>query len=523
MRNKRYFSIQTAAVAFTLLLLSFLPACSDENGGNSPDIPDGKLYTLTIHLQPSANHTPTTKAATKAEEDEKDYAYERKLEHWWLLVYGIHPDTRLDGLIEVVSDETYETNPSDDDSETPVALELPIGEYRLYALANLNSLENGDDLISKLDAKNITEDELKAATANLIEISNFNTSEESARKAIPMSSYATKAPVSENGKNTAEVALFRMLGKVRIDLYNRMGNTTEDVMLSKLSMGQFRTGPIWLLPYGDGPELPDVGPSFPKLAGDVTLSFSTYTIVNNGSIALPTTPDESLSYPFYQYETGFANTNDSYRDFTISVKAGKKELTDYKIDSYWMRRNDFLTIPIYISNIQTTLSWSESRMPIGGLPEKKVYGPDNGIQVGTPFACTVNHAGDVTVEYELKSIAGINGGLALKHKPDQYEEGQKFCEATLVDNKATDGQTVGLLIDKNNKVLEDNAEITLIPDGTNNPCKGSFTVRTQELGKASSAEIKLTLVATYGTEPSKREIEIPYTIIITNNKKGNNP
>lgn len=50
MRNKRYFSIRTAAVAFTLLLLSFLPACSDENGGNSPDIPDGKLYTLTIHL-----------------------------------------------------------------------------------------------------------------------------------------------------------------------------------------------------------------------------------------------------------------------------------------------------------------------------------------------------------------------------------------------------------------------------------------------------------------------------------------
>lgn len=107
MRNKRYFSIQTAAVAFTLLLLSFLPACSDENGGNSPDIPDGKLYTLTIHLQPSANHTPTTKAATKAEEDEKDNDYERKLEHWWLLVYGIHPDTRLDGLIEVIDDNTY--------------------------------------------------------------------------------------------------------------------------------------------------------------------------------------------------------------------------------------------------------------------------------------------------------------------------------------------------------------------------------------------------------------------------------
>ena len=190
MRNKRYFSIRTAAVAFTLLLLSFLPACSDENGGNSPDIPDGKLYTLTIHLQPSANHTPATKATTKAEEDEvPDNAYERKLEHWWLLVYGIHPDTRLDGLIDVISDETYKTNSTGEDSKTPVTLELPIGEYRLYALANLNSLDNGEELIKKLKDKSIAEDELKEATANLKEINNFNPTGGSARQAIPMSSY----------------------------------------------------------------------------------------------------------------------------------------------------------------------------------------------------------------------------------------------------------------------------------------------------------------------------------------------
>lgn len=514
MRNKRYFSIQTAAVAFTLLLLSFLPACSDENGGNSPDIPDGKLYTLTIHLQPSANHAPTTKA-----EEEPDDAYECELEHWWLLVYGMDPNTGLDGLIEVVSDETYSVNSTGEDSDTPVELELPIGEYRLYALANLSSLKNGGELIEKLKAKNITEDDLKAATANLIDITNFNT--EDGKKAIPMSSYATEAPVRENGENTARVALFRMLGKVCIDLYNQMG-TTENVTLEKLSMGQFRKGPIWLLPYGNGPELPDAV-KFPELPSGTFPSFSTYSIVTDGKENLPANQNTPLFHSFYQYETGFTeNQATADNAFTISVKAGSKELTDYEIDYDWMRRNDFLTIPIYISNIQTTLSWSESRMPIGGLPEKKVYGPDNGIQVGTPFACMVNHAGDVTVEYELESIAGIDDGLALKYKPGQYEEGQKFCEATLVDNKATVGQTVGLLIDKDNVVLEDNAKITLAPDPDDaKPCKGSFTVRTQELGKASSAEIKLTLVATYGTD--KREIEIPYTIIITNNKKGDNP
>lgn len=284
-----------------------------------------------------------------------------------------------------------------------------------------------------------------------------------------------------------------------------------------------RTGPIWLLPYGDGPELPEIGPNFPKLADDVTPSFSTYPIVTDGKDNLPANSETPLSHSFYQYETGFTEDQTMADNaFTISVKAGSKELTDYEIDYDWMRRNDFLTIPIYISNIETTLSWSESRMPIGGLPEKKVYGPNNGIQVGTPFTCTVNHAGDVTVEYELKSIEGIDDGLALKYNPGgEQVSGQKFCEATLVSNKATAGQTVGLLIDKDNVVLEDNAEITLTPDDAT-PCKGSFTVRTQELGNASSAEIKLTLVATYGTETPKREIEIPYTIIITNEKKGGN-
>ena len=525
MRNKRYFSIRTAAVAFTLLLLSFLPACSDENGGNSPDIPDGKLYTLTIHLQPSATHTPATKAATKAEEDEKDDAYERKLEQWWLLVYGIHPDTRLDGLIDVRSNKEYNT--SDDDSRAEEVLELPIGEYRLYALANLYSLKNGDDLIKKLENKSITEDELKKATANLKEINNFNPTDGSPKQAIPMSSYATTATVSETGENTADVALFRMLGKVRIDLYNRMGETAGDVVLSELSMGQFRTGPIWLLPYGDGPELPDAV-RFPELPDGTSPTFSPYSIVTKGMEKLPADQDTPLSHSFYQYETGF--TEDQViadNAFTISVKAGSKELTDYEIDYDWMRRNDFLTIPIYISNIQTTLSWSGSRMPIGGLPEKKTYGTGDGIQVGTPFSCVVDHAGDVTVEYELKSIAGIgDDDLALKYNPGgEQVSGQKFCEATLVSNTATAGQTVGLLIDgKTNSVLSNGTKITLTPPDSDdaNPCKGSFTVRTQELDKTSSAEIKLTLVATYGTETPKREIEIPYTIIITNEKKGGN-
>lgn len=89
-----------------------------------------------------------------------------------------------------------------------------------------------------------------------------------------------------------------------------------------------------------------------------------------------------------------------------------------------------------------------------------------------------------------------------------------------MDNTYEKDQEEGLLIDKDkdNNVLNNGAQITLKPTGKEK-LKGSFTVRTRELGKKSSAAITLTLIAQY-EDPSdttkKREVEIPYTIIIQN-------
>ncbi|WP_455636053.1 hypothetical protein [Parabacteroides sp.] len=514
---------KATAVATTLLLSLFLlPACSDNEGGG-PDLPDdGKLYTLTISLQPSDNHLPVT----KAEEDPgADNEYERRLEQWWLLVYGNNPETKAEGLIEVISSDQY--GKADDESTTNVELKLPIGTYRLYALANLASLTNGMELIAKIEGKTLTEGEMENMVATLPGITEFPIY--GSDTSIPMSSNLTTTTVQENQDNTASITLFRMLGKVQIDIYNQMG---EEVSLTKLSMGKFRKGDILLWPYWEGEEQPD----------KVTLpEDATSTFVDYSSSSLPTDPltvltGDAPSYTasFYHYETGYTETGaNAGKGLLLSITtkpipgstAGSKELTDYETDFDYMRRNDLLKIPVYLSNIETTLGWSGSRMPIGGLPEKKVYGEDDGIQVGTPFKCEVDYAGDVTVEYDLKGISGITGGLTLKYKPENQVVGAKYCEAILVSNTATENQEEGLLIDKdnNNTVLVKDTEFELTPDSdeTNNPTKGSFTVRTQELAKASSAEIKLTLVATYGTEPDQREVEIPYTIIITNKKGGN--
>lgn len=511
MKEKRYNRLQKLAVALALLLTSLLPSCSDDDS-NSPDLPEDKLYTLTIQLQPSSSYTPVT----KAEIYEPDNEYERRLEHWWLLIYG------NEGLIEMVSDKTYTAYPSGENSETAVELKLPIGRYRLYALANLNSLQKGDELIKEIEEKKITEDELKGKYAELIGIDQFNT-DESARKAIPMSSYATATTVAENKENKAEVELIRMLGKVHINVTNQTGS---EIQLKSLSMGKFRKGPIDLLPYGQGPELPEAGPTFHNTPAGAQIEFNDHTVVEDGTEQLANAGTKQ--YSFYQYETGFAESQqDANKAFTINLDAGTKKLVNQEIDFDWMRRNDIVIIPITISNIETTLSWSGSRMPIGGLPVKKIYGTSDGIQVGTPFYCNADYAGDVTVDFELKSISGIEADahLALKYAGETTIAGQKYCEAKLINNTNETNQTEGLLIEgSNNSVLNNNTTITLIHNDSE-PLKGSFTVRTQELGKNSSAKIELRLIAQYddpndGTK--KREVEIPYTIVIQNFKKTTN-
>ena len=150
MRNKRYFSIQTAAVAFTLLLLSFLPACSDENGGNSPDIPDGKLYTLTINLRSKENALPTY---TKADPNHDNF--ERHILNWWLIIKGNGTDNK--DFYKYMTDDPQSDNPADF-SETSVKAELPAGQYKIYALANLRSLTNAQEVIEAIEAGTLPTD-----------------------------------------------------------------------------------------------------------------------------------------------------------------------------------------------------------------------------------------------------------------------------------------------------------------------------------------------------------------------------
>lgn len=503
MRTNTYILYAKATLA-ALLLSPILLACSDGEGGG-PGEEEGKLYTLTIALSSASSSTPTTKAV------EDDDAYERRLEKWWVLVYGTDG-----GFIDYVSNTTY--NSTDDDSRTSAEVQLPEGTYLLYAFANLSTLTDGNTLINKIE-NGMSEDELKACVANLPELTAFNKPEDKAdtRESIPMSSFAVTTTVSANQENSAEIPLYRMLGKVRIRVYNQ----TEDsnMNMTKLTMGKFRKGSISLIPYWQTENLVETV-IFPK--NIETPAFDDYTVVKEETtrILLPVweNDEEKPSYEttFYQYETAYTEENTGITGdeaFRISINAGTKVLTDYETDFDYMRRNDLLEIPIYVSNIQTKIAVHGPRMPIGGTPEEITYGEGTGIQVATPQVYEISHAGVVTVEYEIESISGVEGYVIKYKEGGPVVEGEKFSSAIITDNN---GEGVSFI----HPAPEDN-EIELDHEAAT-PQSGSFSFTLQELGNPASATIRLNLIAEYGEENNKREINIPYIITITNTKEGGN-
>lgn len=502
----------TTAVALTLLLSFFMPACSEgESGG--PDIPEVKNAQLTIHLASSQNARPVTKADGNMEEKD-DESYERQIETCWVAIFNEEGT-----WMATASTTDFTINHIDEDSRSTATVELPVGTYTGYAFANLGSLTEGSTLISALESGKkddaaLTEENLEDWAVSLIGTENFKSTD---GKAIPMSSYAQSIVVSETGKNEADIPLFRMLGKVTISVSNQTGNS---LTLKQLNMGNFRKGAIKLLPYSEGPiTLNDLvgkpvyeeslSPSFPT---DATASTYTHAVeIPSGGTSIANNAETTFS--FYPFETGTESNPNAALNVTLQIN---DRPTSTKSTGFsFMRRNDWLEIPIVISNITSVIRFKNMRMPIGGLPYEIVYGGQDGIQflVDAVNVVDPDYAGPLEIEVEVKSIAQINNGLAIL-ATDATGEGTLRSSAVLTDNEA------GLLIDKETgKPIPTDTEFAVTIPNNDNPTTAGFQVWTRELSKQSTATIRLNLVAEYGDTNPKQRIEIPYTIRIQNYKE----
>ena len=531
-----------AAIATSLLFaFSVLPACSDDEGGGA-DIPEAQYAKLVISLGSLDNATP---AATKAvdtdgyiesdiiDDNAEDSGYEHHIDKWWLLV--LHQEG---GAYQF--DRLITNNPTADnthpDSETSIEMELLIDDtYKFYAFANLDGLKKGNEVIDwiekSLSETSFSEEEFQKKGVELLDMNSYHEGEGSSY--IPMSSYGYTVTVKADNE-PLRIPLIRLLGKVELDVTNSSG---KDVTIEQLTMGKFReAGAIYLLPYdvatGDNgtgnlmiTETSDerklLNPSFPTASESMGKDWS---LPNDAEKVLSASTTNKRTYTFYINETGNQNqASDGAKDMTIAMQVSgiEKDETEQDTRFFFIRRNDWLRIPILISNAQTTITVAQRHMPIGGVPAELFF--DNGAIIADQTV-TLDHAGIVTIGYALKEINGQTNGWSLKYLQSTYQPGEQFCMAQVEDNPN------GLILvrddDKDDESqkniwidldwLDDSQKGFNLQPTEGSTTSGSFKLRIQELA-SGTAKVKLTLVATH---TSGQEITLPYTITL--NYEGGN-
>lgn len=503
------------ATLAALLSAPFFLACSDGEGGG-PGEEEGKLYTLTIALNTSTNYTPVTKADPPAWADEVN-EYERKIEKCWVVLFDSQ-----NNCVASVNTDNFIPDGAESDNEQLVSqttVQLPVGTYTGYAFANLGNLAEGSKAIITLlessDLAKITKDALNT-TVSLIDAESFTLAE--GGKTIPMSSYETDITVQANTENTARIVLFRMIGKVEITITDQTGNS-DTKTLKSLSMGNFRNGPIHLLPYTEGEynlnnidiTVQDlIKPDFELVPAEATVKPYVHTVdLPEGG---ETIDGDGNTYTFYAFETGTESNTDGA--LSISVGINNRPVSTRTTEFSFMRRNDWLKIPAVITNIESRIRFKNMRMPIGGLPYEVVYGEVNGIQILVDAVNEVDpdYTGPVKIEVEVKSINTSVTDLDILYT-GTTAEGSDRSTAVLTDNSDD------LLINKDSGEPISNGTsftVTASPDDSDNTKKAYFEVWTQELANNSDATITLTLIAEYGDTEPKSRIEIPYTIRIQN-------
>ena len=539
MKINHYINNRIAAALLLLLSLFLLPACSNEE--DVPEVePEAQYATMVISLGALDNSTPAyTKAAGDNDIIDPDYAdvyFERYIDNWSIVVVK-------DGVVDrVISDrQQANNNPNEDnDTRTNVEMELPIGEtYTFYAFANLNELKVDVD-----GWKGETFAELRKTAVELKTLDNYHGGKGTSY--IPMSSYGVTHKVSEDvNQNQVSLSLIRLIGKVSIEVTNSTG---VDLTVNQLKMGKFRqSGSIYLLPYDAIENDPGKPNLLLKNEGDLMNPVFPEKTEGTDWIYTPTGEDKSIpksdatdentnkrTYTFYINETNQATVGENGRDLEIALdvigEGIEKDNGRKPTNFFFVRRNDWLKIPLTISKADVTVSFEQQHMPIGGLPTQ--YNFQSGVEVALRTFVT-DHAGDITISYSLTELNGSATEWKLKYYPGgSTTSADHYCYAALMSEE---DNAQGYLLEPSEKdqlkwwdvtygsttepkwayVLHPATENKTDTEYDETEVSGSFTVTVQELSKASSATIKLNLVA----QKDGVEVILPYTLVIKNKQE----
>ena len=449
--------------------------------------------------------------------------YERYIQDWWLVV--LH-----NNKIERVLSNTKKDNATivgDVNNTHKLVVELLLGEsYDFYAFANLP--EANQEYLKGLQPGN---DFDKKQVVASIDAKSYNTgSIDKDGPYFPMSSYKYTVKEIKAEQEPLEIPLIRLLGKVSVEITN--STNSDKVAVESLTLGKFRTsGSIYLLPYDEAEDKEtqylleknmenDYLPQFPE--GDE--AFTTLTLVDSEGTPREIAKGEKETFWCYANETNFMAKATGLNNLQVTAKitnpddGTERDDSPKDTDFDFIRRNDWLKIPMQLSDVNTEISFEMQHMPIGGLPATITI--PEGLAIPQATFWTQDHGGDITITYRLISISSLESESAkIVHygEGDTYKGGEEhpFTSAVLESNE-------NLLIN----VPEDNgaaswldASAKAFPLPAEDGATGSFTITTQELAKSAEARIRLNMVIEGTANGTTHKVLVPYTIIIKNQKE----
>ena len=523
---------KTAAAC--LMAAVMLPGCSDEEGGGTTN-PEDKYRTLVISINSRSNAEPV---GTRAEKDpitdqENDEPYERHIDKWWLLVTKPAEGEGNYTIDRVITSDNYNTleditvsGPTGLDSEMQIGLEVEIGEtYEFFAMANLNHLANWDTETGLESTVEGWENGSKFSPAALnAEMKAMTAYTETDKTYIPMTSYGYSQKIEEGTTElkSGPIELIRLLGKVTLEVKNL---TDGDVTFDGLSMGKFRSGGnIFLFPYDVNGNTQNLlatdmddtyNPSFPNNNETGTFSDTDFvdenTSAEDKTIAPYNNTDSNIKYyTAYVNETrDNSEAGGEVKDLTITTDMEGRNPNPVESGFSFVRRNDWLKIPIQITDVDATITFEGIDMPIGAQP--LVYEMHSGAIVPIIDFDAGDQTGVITISFAVTNVSSITTPQ-IRYE-GTADAGTAFTSAVVTNNNDE------LLIMPGDagvsEVVPNNHELTI------DPATNSFTITLQELKNTATASITLTLVITDAND-SSREMIIPYTINISNEESTTN-
>ena len=373
----KYFPVIILAV----LLSVISAACSEEESRVEPALVTG--HCSIVSRSAGDMHVPA--------------APNELINNWWVVFAD------ASGTVRSIVTSPELSAPVERDEFT---VELPAATYTLYAFANLSP----EELYARSGVRFITGEKLDTDVRAAVWDNMENAP--SRESLIPMS--GTAIINFRNNETEFAVELIRMLAKIRVSVKN---TTESPIDINTLSFGILNRGAVPLLPdYTLLGNCPDILEEARENKED--LVFEPQVTVGAGEVA-----DEI----FYVRESAAVWTHPTMRYFvTFGISRGNGTAVNehYAVtdELHWIQRNDFIDIPIVISNV--TVDWSVLFYPpIGGYPAvvTEVDGDCHFLTFGTPGKFRIRPeiisdgapvpAGDFG--FEIQDIEGDSGIFAV--------------------------------------------------------------------------------------------------------------